>query len=274
MLEVKKTNKKIKKLLVPVICKKPFQSFWQKLYLLSVTGLNYGSANMMSLRSTGEQKVIGYIEKKLKDDHMYVFFDVGANEGGYSQMLATSFKNKKINIFSFEPSQVSFGNLRQHILDLPAIQIFNFGFGEKDEATNIYANYKGSGAATLYKEGFYNYRANENFTETIQLKTIDGFCAAQGITAIDFIKIDVEGHELFVLKGAQQMLESKSIRFIQFEFGSFHVFSRTFFKDFWDLLSPLYRIYRIVSDGIVEIKSYSENLEIFRTANFLAEIKQ
>jgi hypothetical protein len=153
------------------------------------------------------------------------------------------------------------------------IRIFNIGFGERDEEANIYANYKGSGAASLYKEGFYNYRANENIVEAISLKTLDGFCSEQGIEKIDFLKIDVEGHELFVLKGAAQMLQSKKIRFIQFEFGSLHVFSRTFFKDFWDMLSPFYTICRVVGDGIVEIRSYSENLEIFRTANFLAELK-
>ncbi|MBS1745669.1 MAG: FkbM family methyltransferase [Bacteroidetes bacterium] len=274
MLEVKKTNKKIKKLLVPVICKKNFQSLWEKLYLFAVTGMNYGSANMIGVRSTGELKVIELIEKKIQQECDIILFDVGANEGGYTQLLASDFKHNNKKIFAFEPSQVSFGNLRQHTLDLPFVQLYNFGFSDKEEAAQIFANYKGSGAATIYKEGFYNYRSNENFTENISLKTIDGFCCEQGVTKIDFLKIDVEGHEWYVLKGAQQMMQSKRIRFIQFEFGSFHVFSRTFFKDFWDMLSPTYSVYRIVCDGIVEIKSYSENLEIFRTANFLAELKQ
>jgi FkbM family methyltransferase len=267
------SNKRIKQLLVPLICKKTLQNPWQKLYLLSVTGMNYGSANMMGLRSTGEQKTIAYIEQKTRSIETFVFFDVGANEGGYSRLLASSFKNRDIRIFAFEPSHISFANLRYQVQDSPVIRIFNIGFGERDEEANIYANYKGSGAASLYKEGFYNYRANENIVEAISLKTLDGFCSEQGIEKIDFLKIDVEGHELFVLQGGLNMLGSKKIRFIQFEFGPFHVYSKTFFKDFWDLLSPDYTIYRIVSNGLYEIKVYTENLEIFRTANFLAELK-
>jgi len=38
-------------------------------------------------------------------------------------------------------------------------------------------------------------------------------------------------------------------------------------------LSHRYSIYRILTNGLCEIKSYNESLEIFRTANFLAELK-
>lgn len=69
------------------------------------------------------------------------------------------------------------------------------------------------------------------------------------------------------------MLEEQRIQFIQFEFGGTNVESRTYFRDFWYLLSPDYILHRIVGNGLCRIDAYSEFLEIFVTANFLAERK-
>ena len=51
----------------------------------------------------------------------------------------------------------------------------------------------------------------------VEVKTIDGFCGEQGITRIDFLKIDVEGFEEDVLAGAEKMLDSQDIGVVLFE---------------------------------------------------------
>ena len=56
------------------------------------------------------------------------------------------------------------------------------------------------------------------------------------IDDIDFIKIDVEGHELAVLQGAVNMINQNRIKVIQFEFNVANILSRVFLKDFYDLL--------------------------------------
>ncbi len=245
-----------------------------KLYLFALTGMNYGNANTLSHEFTGEKKILGWIKEKLPAADDLVIFDVGANEGNYSTLVSEVFNNKKINVYSFEPSKHSFERLIQNTQHLPCIQYFNFGFGRQQETANIYSNYEGSGATTLYKSAFGSYALNKNISEKISLKTIDEFCTLHSIHQIDLLKIDVEGHELAVLEGAINIIKRKAIKFIQFEFGPCHVYSRTFFKDFWDLLSPYYTICRIISDGLLEIKTYTENLEVFRTANFLAELNK
>ena len=48
---------------------------------------------------------------------------------------------------------------------------------------------------------------------------------------IDFFKIDVEGHEMDVLKGIGDKISN--IKLIQFEFGGCNIDTRCFFQDFW-----------------------------------------
>lgn len=88
------------------------------------------------------------------------------------------------------------------------------------------------------------------------------------------MKLDVEGHELAVLKGGKQMLDDGKIHVIQFEFGGCNIDSRTYFQDFFYLLSPGFRIYRIVKDGLFPIEEYSEDLEVFKTTNYLCISKK
>jgi hypothetical protein len=81
--------------------------------------------------------------------------------------------------------------------------------------------------------------------------------------------MDVEGHELDVLQGAELALSN--IEIIQFEFGGCNIDTRTFLQDFWYLLSERgYELFRLTPRGIKKITKYTENDEVFSTTNFVA----
>jgi hypothetical protein len=92
------------------------------------------------------------------------------------------------------------------------------------------------------------------------------------IEVINWLKVDVEGHELEVLKGAESTISSKQIDFISFEFGGANIDTRTFFKDYYNFFDEEdYRIYRILPSGkLYEIQSYKESEEKFRVTNYVA----
>jgi len=64
-------------------------------------------------------------------------------------------------------------------------------------------------------------------------------------------------------------LQQGLIHAIQFEFGDTFLSTDHHFIDLWRLLSPDFRIYRILRRGLHEIMRYSSDLEIYKIANFL-----
>lgn len=73
------------------------------------------------------------------------------------------------------------------------------------------------------------------------------------------------------------MLATGKIRALSFEFGSRNINSRTFFRDYWELLTAAnFAIYRIAPCGKdILVEDYYEDAEYFRgVSNFVAELKK
>jgi hypothetical protein len=105
---------------------------------------------------------------------------------------------------------------------------------------------------------------------SVALTTLDQFCVDEDIEHIHLLKLDAEGHELAILRGASHELRSRTIDAIQFEFGGCNLDSRTYIRDFRDILEMHdYRLYRILSDGLAR-SDVSEAAEIFVNSTFLA----
>ncbi|AWV99686.1 FkbM family methyltransferase [Arcticibacterium luteifluviistationis] len=245
--------------------KKSFQAFYKKLYSLSLRGMNYGIVD------SGEENVLKILSLELSKSNVpLVLFDIGANVGTYTQTLLKNFP-KNSRIFSFEPSKKTFQELKKNI-GAEEINLFNVGLGERPESINLYSTDNNSTLASAYQR-----TSDENETlniEKIEIITLDNFCQDNNIDNIDFMKVDVEGYEINVFKGASESLSNKIIKTIQFEFGGTQIQARVFLKDFYDLLSPNYILFRILKDGLEPIEKYNERLENFNYSNYLAILKK
>ncbi|MFT4525453.1 MAG: FkbM family methyltransferase [Bacteroidia bacterium] len=244
-----------------------FQPMWEKLYHLAKIGMNYWGGS--SIAESGERYAMDFVKKELSDGREGVVFDVGANLGQYASELIDRFPDREIH--SFEPSAKTILRLNETVataLKNGRIKTHNLGFGSKAETLTLYA--EGDFAATASIHGAVGRDVEKLVQEQIKIERLDEFCDANSIDRIAFLKIDVEGHELEALKGAKGMIEEDRVDFIQFEFGEFHMDAQCYFRDFWQLLTPRYSIYRILPKGLRKIDHYSTNHEVFNTINYLA----
>ena len=200
-----------------------------------------------------------------------VLFDIGAHRGLYSKMLRQAFSTSII--YCFEPNPILFGDLKQ-IND--TCHVFHTAMNDKTGPYNLYYSDSvsvpfdhtqlASGNREVYSK---IYQSNNIKTIACQADTVDNFCKTNGIDHIDFLKIDTEGNELNILKGARKLLETENIDVIQFEFNEMNILSKTFIKDFEDLL-PNYDLFRIRSRGLIPIANVSSQNLIFMFQNIVA----
>ncbi|CAN5475686.1 FkbM family methyltransferase [soil metagenome] len=247
--------------------KKNSQSLFERLYRLSLRGMNYGRAS--DYQHNGEAAMLERISGMIKSDAP-VLFDVGANKGEFTKHILESWKGRQIRLYVFEPSQKTYAMLKAAIPASDSVRLVNKGLGDKEGKVELYYDREGSGLASVYPRDLSYHNINFSDHETIELTTLDRFCEQNKIEAIDFLKLDVEGHELSVLRGGKKMFDEGRIKMVQFEFGGCNIDSRSFFRDYFNFFKADYDLYRILSDGLRPITSYSEKLEVFLSANYLA----
>jgi len=246
--------------------KKRFYSFHSQLLKISLWGL--GALNSENDNWSGEEYFIRYLTN-YGYTHEFVVFDVGANVGHYSNQIKSCHPNAKI--YAFEPSSRTFKVLQAQASQF-GYQAFNLGLSDTSEIATLYDHSTGSDSqhASLYREAIEEIHHDKVGGETITLTTIDEFIHQHQIKRQIFLKIDTEGNEFKVLKGATQAIQNRQIPLIQFEFNEMNVMSKVFLRDF-NLLLPQFDFYRMLPDGLVPLTTQSTFLrEIFAFQNIVA----
>ena len=192
-------------------------------------------------------------------------FDIGANKGEYTQYLLKRKPNLECHIF--EPSLRNFEKLK-NLFAQKNIFINKIGLSNSNKESKLYSNYSGSKLASLTKRRLEHFKVKMDYTETIELQRFDNYWKNKE-SILDYIKIDVEGHELDVLEGFGSLIQR--VRLIQFEFGGCNIDTKTFFQDFWYyFMEKDFLIFRISPRGPLLIKKYSEKDEYFLSTNYIA----
>lgn len=225
-----------------------------------------------NVESSGETIIFKYVN----DLHKNIIFDVGANKGQFLELAMSNLDHKKCKFHIFEPGKSTFNILTDKFNGKQNIIFNNCALGSKKGTGTLYYNEQSSGLASLTKRDLQHFSIQFDESETVNVETLDNYCKERNIERINLLKIDVEGHELDVLKGALNMLNNDRIDVITFEFGGCNIDTKTFFKDFYDFLRRFeMSIYRITPGGFLyDISDYKEMLEQFRTTNFISFKKE
>lgn len=202
----------------------------------------------------------------------FCVFDVGSNQGQFLFLIDQHMGMTPREVHCFEPSRQPYEKLCDVAEGRPDVTLNHFALGRSSGEVDLFSNEEGSGLASLSKRRLDHFGLDFNYHERIKIETLDAYCLENGIDHIDLLKLDVEGHELDVLKGAERMFSERRIGMVTFEFGGCNIDSRTFFQDFYYFFTShgMSSIFRILPTGTLQpIRKYAETLEQFRTTNFL-----
>lgn len=244
--------------------RKSFFKLNRYLFLLSLRGM--GILNYENDQVSGEESFIKKMASLLKDR---VVVDIGANVGDYSNSIASIVPSAKI--YAFEPHPGTFANLSKNAKQYN-YSSFNSACSDTEGVLKLYdyPNAGGSEHASLYQNVIEEIHQSSSRSWEVEVTTLDIFIEANNIKNIRLLKIDTEGSELAVMKGAQKAISNKMIDVVHFEFNSMNVISKVFFKDVYDLLSD-YHFYRMLPNSLMYLGEYNAlSWEIFGYQNIIA----
>jgi FkbM family methyltransferase len=167
-----------------------------------------------------------------------VTLDIGANIGCTAILFAQLSKK----VYAFEPSPTTFALLERNILrsGMRNVSLQNIGLGaEPGEFTLTFSPSNRSGA-------FVSNQTQASVGHTVEKITIrqtDEAVKSLGLPRVDFMKIDVEGFEGHVLRGATQTLAAcRPAVVLELNHWCLNAFQRTSIPDFLDLLRSMFPI--------------------------------
>ncbi len=187
--------------------------------------VNLGSKSFFRVKTIFEKEpiTINWINKFKKNN---IFWDVGANVGIYTMYAAVK---SKVKVYAFEPMPLNYKNLCLNIsLNklIDKITPFCLVLNDKNIFSYLYIRW--------LEEGF----AGTSFNTPLEISNTKGLKIRQFCTNIDtlvyklgvpcpnYLKIDVDGNDFLVLKGAKKVIKDPKLKSILIEIPTVRVSSR------------------------------------------------
>ncbi|MEM7212723.1 MAG: FkbM family methyltransferase [Pseudomonadota bacterium] len=176
-------------------------------------------------------------------------FDVGFYSGSSTTEYLTLYENAKVH--AFDPSRFGLQNY------------------EKDFAGDARVTFAPVALSSVPGElEFYDYEnmcnslaqrkempGQEPTVYTVEVTTLDAYCAANDVDHIHHLKIDAEGYDLDVLEGARRMLEEQKIDIFMFEFASGWAATKRYLWEAVEYMEPLpYTLCRLYNGFLVPVE--------------------
>lgn len=203
--------------------------------------------------------------QRLAQADLRTVFDVGANAGHWSEAALRFWPNCHIHAFEIAPPTADrYRACLANEIEKGRVSFNDFGMSDEFAEIEMFY-YPGNDELTSHRRRHAEHHA-ERFIGKVS--TLNQYCQTNSIDRIDFLKIDIEGHEFKVMRGGSDLLNRHDISCIQFEYGAFSTESRFFVKDYYEMLND-YWIGKIFPDG-VHFSDYDWTMENFQFCNYVA----
>lgn len=193
-----------------------------------------------------------------------VLLDVGANKGNWTaQALDFSRASNGVHIHAFEPSQATRSMLTARFTENAAVTVQPYALSSMVGEATFYSEEEGGGTNSLSPTSGLK-------AEIVKLITVDQFLQQTGIEAVSMMKIDTEGFDFLVLKGAEKTLSEGLIEIAQFEYNWRWLLNHVSLRDVFDLISDKpYRFGKLVGNSIEFYDQWHFELDRFFENNYV-----
>ena len=196
---------------------------------------------------------------------MRTIFDVGAHTGNWAAAAIERFPHASIHCFEIVDETAA--TLERRFDGNARLIVNREGLSDESGATNV-RTYEGrSDIATLYS---YPEQKEACVIRGAEVIRGDEYIVSRQIERIDFLKLDVEGAELKVLKGLERALAAGIVSIIQFEYGMVNIVAGFFLRDLYALLCSAGFAIGKIFPTYVDFRPYNLAAEDFHGPNYLA----
>lgn len=197
--------------------------------------------------------------------------DVGANIGRWSEAMIRAAERAgridDLDLHAFEPSSYTFAHLLL-ALGGQRVILHRVALGDQCGASTLHVAAPGAGTNSLHRP---SGAMDQVPTEEVEVTTLQDFVEVTGLNHVTLVKIDTEGHDLAVMRGARALLEQRRISVVQFEYNHRWVYSQSFLSDAFDLLRPFgYCLGKLTPRGVEFYPGWDPDLETFVEGNYVA----
>jgi FkbM family methyltransferase len=235
-------------------------------YVLSRARMDY----LNDLASNGESALQRWVLRFSEPGERVHVADVGANVGRWSASMvaaaAEADRSADLLLHAFEPDPAAFSRLARALDGTPA-SLSKMAVSDQIGTSPFHVVAPAAGTNSMHPVPGASLATVENVVTT----TLDSYAERCDVPRFALVKVDAEGHDLAVLRGARGLLADHRIAVAQFEYNHRWIFARCFLRDAFEFLTASgYRIGKLTPRGVEFYPAWDADLETFVEGNYLA----
>jgi FkbM family methyltransferase len=211
-------------------------------------------------RSNGEYWLLSHVLTASLDDPV-VLLDVGSHRGDWTGE-ALRLSARPVQVHAFEPSSFSRAILMSRFAQRTNVTVHPLALSNHSGTASFYSNGHAAGTNSLSS-------LSGSHAEVVGVGTLDEFLQQEHLESIAMIKIDSEGFDSLILRGAAACLTRGAVEVVQFEYNWRWLLNHACLRDIFELIEDKpYRLGKLTGRSVDYYDRWHPELDRFFETNY------